>query len=329
MKQAHRFSGPGKAYEGLTKLTKAGPQWTGQVRLVEDMLLKPLGWRDPARVFVNSMSDLFHQDVPDEFIDRVFAVMALCPQHTFQVLTKRPDRMLRYCRSDDSTNMEYEPDLDGEAVRDALIEGAAQAIYAKRNPGDDPSMWLAVHQPLPNVWLGVSVENQETADERIPLLLQTPAAVRFISAEPLLGPINLHAALCAHANAAHPEHRFSNWCSPKRLLHWVIVGGESGPGARACNVDDVHAIVDQCRAATVPVFVKQLGARPWVDNNPSENRVSMPYRTPEERAAAVRTLGEYFENIKVWKLRDRKGGDMSEWPEDLRVREFPRVEVSA
>lgn len=226
--------------------TDLRPRVFTDVQCHEDRLEQPLRWKRPRRVFVNSMSDLFHEVVPDSFIDRIFAVMALTPQHTYQVLTKRPDRMLRYCRSDDSTNLDYEPDLDGEATRDAFIEGAAQAIYARRNPGDDPSMWLAVHQPLPNVWLGVSVENQHFADERIPLLLKTPAAVRFVSAEPLLGPIDLSSPVLQADSDSY--------------LDWVITGGESGPKSRPCDVAWIRSIVQQCQVAGVPVFVKQLGA---------------------------------------------------------------------
>lgn len=320
MKQAHRFSGPGKPYEGLTKQTKAGPQWTGKIVTVEEALTEPLSWKKPRRVFVNSMSDLFHEDVPDEFIDRVFAVMALCPQHTFQVLTKRPERMLRYCRTDDSSNREYEPDLDGEATRDALIEGSSQALYAKSH-SDDPSMWLAVHQPLPNVWLGVSVEDQQRADERIPLLLQTPAAVRFISAEPLLGPIDLHSPVLE--------------ADSDDYLDWVIVGGESGPGARRCDVSWVRSIAEQCRAAHVPVFVKQLGAF-IVDRNDAGFMGDEPDHWPEDISFEDRVEhdldgtrdGYQGAPVRIH-LNNRKGGDPSEWPEDLRVREFPSVEVPA
>jgi protein gp37 len=172
----------------------------------EDRLLEPLSWRKPARVFVNSMSDLFHEDVPDAFIDKVFAVMALAPRHTFQILTKRPERMLRYCTSIGFDDGEFEPDLDGEAMRDAMIEGAAQSIYARLHPREDPSHWLAVHQPLTNVWLGVSVENQHFADERIPLLIKTPAAVRFVSYEPALGPVDFSPWIGGRRGCAE-EHR--------------------------------------------------------------------------------------------------------------------------
>jgi len=172
MKQAHRFSGPGRAYEGLTKLTeRSGPQWTGKVVTVEDALLEPLSWRKPQRVFVNSMSDLFHEDVPDEFIDKVFAVMALAERHTFQILTKRPERMREWF---------------DENGRDAVQHTVHYPQFDRWRQSITLGQW-----PLPNVWLGVSAEDQQRADERIPLLLQTPASVRFVSCEPLLGPVDL------------------------------------------------------------------------------------------------------------------------------------------
>jgi protein gp37 len=152
------------------------PNAAYNVRLHPERLTAPLHWRKPRRVFVNSMSDLFHEQVPDEFIDRVFAVMALTPQHTYQVLTKRPERMREYLTSP----------RHGEPV-ETFVELEKDRISTEAwGLGQFLGAW-----PLPNVWLGVSCEDQRRADERIPLLLQTPAAVRFISAEPLLGPIDL------------------------------------------------------------------------------------------------------------------------------------------
>lgn len=289
MKQAHRFSGLGKPYYGLTKQTSAGPQWTGRVVLDEQTLLAPLHWKKPRRVFVNSMSDLFHDQLSDEDISRVFAVMALCPQHTFQVLTKRADRMRAYLEE-----MSGNPEAYCFAWARETIEGAAHA---------PANTW-----PLPNVWLGVSVEDQLHADRRIPLLLQTPAAVRFISAEPLLGPIDLWGA-----RYRYPEGHFAgavgNWGQPPRL-DWVIVGGESGPGARPCDVAWVRSIVEQCREAGVACFVKQLGAHPYVDDDLSGFAL---FREADPRPG--------FEAV----LRDKKGGEPWEWPIDLQVREYPEV----
>ncbi|MRR49405.1 MAG: phage Gp37/Gp68 family protein [Rhodocyclaceae bacterium] len=209
-----------------------------------DVLHQPLRWTKPRRIFVNSMSDLFHPDVPDRFIADVFGVMAACPQHTFQVLTKRPERMRNLLRA--GCMGRFESDVE-----------EAAAMYL-----DDWVQW-----PLKNVWLGVSVEDQATADERIPLLLQTPAAVRWVSAEPLLGPVDLNYAFGIPTGAGKgscPMH-LAGVCPeglrPKgeQHLHWVIVGGESGPKARPMNPDLVRSLRDQCAAAGVPFMFKQWG----------------------------------------------------------------------
>ena len=233
---------PGTKTVRIAEVRNGRAVFTGEVRTLPDRLDVPLNRRKPTMYFVNSMSDLFHEDVPVSFIKDVFRVMRECPQHTFQILTKRPDRM------------------------------AAEAPL----------------QALPNVWLGTSVENQEQADKRIPHLLRCPAAVRFLSCEPLLGAIRLpldHGTNCDEA--ACEQHR-------RRLISWVIAGGESGPGARPCDVAWIRSIVGQCRDAGVPVFVKQLGRRPVIPAN------------------------------EPWTCLDRKGGDPAEWPEHLRVREMPR-----
>jgi len=219
MKQAHRFSGEGRAYHGLTKLTKAGPQWTGQVRCVDEALTEPLRWRKPVRVFVNSMSDLFHEDVPDVFIERVFSVMALAERHTFQVLTKRPQRMREWFRA-------RRFDVKGYAI--LQTENADECRYA--HP------W-----PLPNVWLGVSVENQPCADERIPWLLETPAMIRFVSYEPALDYVN-----------------FRRW---RNALDWIIFGLESGAHARSGDADWGRDLIAACVGARAKPFIKQLGAQ--------------------------------------------------------------------
>lgn len=284
-------------YKGLIQRTSHGPAWTGEVRLVPDLLEQPLRWRKPRRIFVNSMSDLFHEGVTDDLLDRIFAVMALCPQHTFQILTKRPARMLRYCTAigEDDT---HEPDLDGQVMRDVLIEGQAHALYSRLHPKEDPSMWLSVHQPLPNVWLGVSVENQETADERIPLLLQTPAAVRFVSYEPALGPVHFGPYLSRNAIfGALPGFK-----DPMPSIDWLILGGESGPSARTCDVEWIRSALKVCQLTKTPAFVKQLGAR-----------VTGQVEHPDNDGYGVIDA----------RLDDRKGGDPAEWPEELRVREFP------
>jgi protein gp37 len=215
-------------FSGFAEMTKAGPRWTGKVELIESKLDEPLHWKKPRRIFVNSMSDLFHESLPDEAIDRVFAVMALCPQHTFQVLTKRPERMLRW--ASEGINVRQRVQTLGENIRWAGPKRNQQD--ASFTPFNDRTHW-----PLPNLHLGVSCENQATKP-RIEFLRQTPAAVRFLSLEPLLeniGVIDLTG------------------------IHQVIVGGESGPGARPMNPDWVRSIRDQCVAAGVPFFFKQWG----------------------------------------------------------------------
>jgi protein gp37 len=243
--------------------------WTGKIRLVPEALDEPLHWRRPERVFVNSMSDLFHPDVPDEFIDQVFAVMMLAPQHTFMVLTKRPERMAKYFRlynRDEKIGHEamylYEQ-FGGRgdcSLAAGLIYGPGKISNLPHIP-PHPEAW-----PLPNVWLGVSVENQRAADERIPLLLQTPAAVRFLSCEPLLGPVDLTPYLEPYVRTKHDgSRRGTVWADPG--IDWVIVGGESGPGARPMHPDWVRGIRDQCVGAGVAFFFKQWGE--WV---PFEHR---------------------------------------------------------
>lgn len=263
------------------------------LRLVPDKLDEPLRRKKPTTYFVNSMSDLFQEGVPDEFIDQVFAVMALCPQHTFQILTKRPDRMRAYVTP--------HPPLGIYGAYDRL----SQSLSERRDDWktDRPILW-----PLPNAWLGVSVENQRFADERIPLLLQTPAAVRFLSVEPMLQAIDLRLGASEGEPTDAEPLRERNW-----LLHWVIVGGESGHGARPFHIGWASSIVDQCRDGGVPVFVKQLGAVPLCDGG---DLSAFP--------STVRFVEDDGEGAQWFvKLRDRKGGDMNEWPEDLRVREMP------
>lgn len=215
---------------GLTRDSRAGPVWTGEVRFNEQWLTEPLRWRRPRRVFVCAHGDLFHPAVPVEWIDRVFAVMALARQHTFQVLTKRPERMRDYIRR----KMADAPEWVG------IPEIGARVLLPYE--GGWPTY----------VWLGVSVEDQARAEERIPLLLDTPAAVRWISAEPLLGPVDASRWLAA----AEPDTDMG-LSNPR--LDWVVAGGESGPGARPTHPDWARSLRDQCQAAGVPFLFKQWG----------------------------------------------------------------------
>jgi len=237
------------------------------IRLHAERLDAPLHWRKPRRVFVNSMSDLFHDDVPDEFIDQIFAVMALAPQHTFQVLTKRAERMSAYlsaARAHPVGMAALDKTLCSVAANPKSQVGAGCMLQ-----GDIPHLKV---WPLPNVWLGVSVEDQETADYRIPLLLRTPAAVRWISAEPLLGPVDLGKWLwscCGNTTTGgeymgQREEVCCNRPEPRDLLDWVVAGGESGPHARPMHPDWLRLLRDQCESAGVSFFFKQWGE--WAPN---------------------------------------------------------------
>lgn len=251
MKTAHRLGrNPSTPhYAGLTRDSRSGPVWTGEMRQAPaEVLTAPLRRLKPTTWFVNSMSDLFHEDVPNEWIDQVFAVMALCPQHRFQVLTKRADRMRDYFIFDEGFGRwGY---IEHDARRIANIPGGKTlAHYGERN--------------LPNVWLGVSAEDQTRADERIPQLLATPAAVRFISAEPLLGPVDFN-CIPRPASWPTPQDDISDGICSLRYMNgpsidWVIVGGESGSSARPMHPDWAREIRDQCTAASVPFFFKQWG----------------------------------------------------------------------
>lgn len=246
---AARFTGAGMPYEGLITKTTKGPTWNGEIKLVPEKLDQPLRWTRPRRIFVNSMSDLFHPAVPDEFVDKVFAVMALAKQHTFQILTKRPDRMLRYFTHHFTRSKCSRKASEFSGKRDS--EGGGDISVS-----DGPF-------PLPNVWLGVSIEDQATADDRIPLLLKTPAAVRWISAEPLLGPVDLPGLFYYGTER-------TGGVVPLRdrghtQLDWVVVGGESGPKARPMHSAWARGLRDQCVAAGVPFLFKQWGEWAPVD----------------------------------------------------------------
>lgn len=224
---------------------RAGVGDTTGVRMHEDRLGVPLHWRKPRKVFVCSMADLFHDSVSSSFIARVFAVMALSPQHTFQVLTKRPARMRAL--------------LGGWGIRDLVMDRFA-------NDDDLLSRWALTAGggqtwPLPNVWLGVSVEDQRAADLRIPVLLDTPAAVRWLSCEPLLCGVRL----CRCDGAVYVPQRHPFIAHADCPIHgdthidWVVVGGESGPNARPMHPDWARSLRDQCASTGVPFHFKQWG----------------------------------------------------------------------
>lgn len=238
---AREASGRLKGHPLYVGLAEAG-KFTGIVRLVPDRLTQPVRWAKPRRIFVNSMSDAFHKDVPDEFIARIWAVMAVTPRHHYQLLTKRHGRMRSLLRSD------HFPELVDLAIRDLMMSGHITECDAATAPRLQDA-------PLPNVWLGVSVEDQARADLRVHALLDTPAAVRFLSCEPLLGPVKLGAWLWDGVICAS--------CPPDTLGHprigWVIVGGESGPGARPMHPTWARQLRDECVNAGVPYLFKQWG----------------------------------------------------------------------
>ncbi len=256
-------------------------QYTGdapELELDMDVIKSWSRAKKPARRFVCSMTDMFGEWVPDEWLDIIFAGMALAPTQTFQVLTKRPERMLEYLSHD---NPRY----------------TARKIMSDVFDCD-------LYYPLANVWLGVTVENQRAANERIPLLLQTPAAVRFLSCEPLLEAVNFEVddgfACCDGGTQNNPCG-----CHGARLkssllsgIDWVIVGGESGSKARPCDIAWIESIVEQCKDAGVPCFVKQLGSNP--------------------------ILGSDSENPIFYSPSKGKGGNPEEWPESIQVREYPQ-----
>ncbi len=238
--------------EAKGRLKRYYPDGFGKIICHKDRLDIPLRWQRPRMIFVNSMSDLFHDEVPDEFITKVFAVMALTPRHTYQVLTKRHGRMHALVNDDW---------FKEQIWRDAW----------ELDPRGDIILNTETPWPFPNVWLGVSVEDQKWADIRIPKLLGTPAVVRFLSCEPLLGPIDLEQYLfrfCDREPGTCPRLNGEGPCDgcrvPQHLrgLHWIICGGESGPRARPMHPDWARSIRDECQAAGVPYFFKQWGE--WV-----------------------------------------------------------------
>ena len=278
---AERFRGvPGHPYEQGFDL-----------RLWPSRLGVPLRWTSPRRIFVNSMSDLFHEQIPNQFIEAVFAVMTLAPRHTFQVLTKRPDRMAQLLRNPGfHINV-----LTARWEILGITEPAERGRFIANHP--DHPIARACPWPLPNVWVGTSVENRRFIG-RADLLRQTPAVVRFISAEPLLGPLLYDEMLDTDG---HPAARVPGWRDgfdgPELDLtgiDWLIAGGESGGHARPLRVEWVDALANAARQHGAALFVKQLGAR-WAREHHASSR---------------------------------KGGDPNEWPARLRVREFPTPLIS-
>jgi protein gp37 len=354
-RHATRFSKPGLSFAGLARLKDQGRDangrkrpklavWSGEVTLIPKALHEPLHWspKHPKRVFVGSVTDMFHEQVPFEYIAALFAVMAATPWVTYQLVTKRPERMAEWFR------------WAGEHPCKAMRDGAA--FYGLGGELDFDKL-AAAPWPLPNVHLLTSTENQETFDERVPHLLSCPAVVHGISAEPLLGPIDMGLDRWVRIRETVRADRIPGVSLPgddlevspgvyraesnalgalsirtpggaigikpaefERLaLRWVIAGGESGPGSRQCDTAWIRDIHRQCSAAnTIPTcaegrhtafFLKQLGARAYDERNYIAGaRLSLGPDTP----APVR------------RLKDAAGGDDSEWAHDLQgLRAFP------
>lgn len=233
-------------YEGVARMGKKGSEWTGNIRLLDHCLTEPLRWKRPRMIFVNSMSDTFHKDVPFEFIDRIFAVMAMCPQHTFQVLTKRADRMAEYL-CDRRSMLGCKTD---ECIEHEIHDFSSKGVWGLRDKKWVPAIPGGL--PLPNVWLGVSAEDQSSLVERAGHLARCPAAVRFLSCEPMLGPLDLSPVLEISLGRDLDA-------TPRTNIHWVIAGGESGNHARPLHPEWVRSLRDQCRGADIPFFFKQWG----------------------------------------------------------------------
>lgn len=286
-------------------------------RTAPDQLALPLEWKKPRRIFVDSMSDLFHESFPFEYIAACFGVMAACQRHTFQVLTKRPARAVQFFRWIADQAEELRANV-GEEPPSGHAEPSACALFLSTVTGEPDLLRDVQHAawPLPNVWIGTSIANQIDADKNIQELIGIPAAVRFLSIEPLISLVDLYVAMFGAEHpwrGQHPEMRGMNSLSfidgIGYGLDWVIVGGESGQGARPCNLEWVRSIVAQCAAGGVPCFVKQLGSKPY----------SVPDRITY-RHNVIR-MPQGFSRF----LNDRKGGDIAEFPADLRVRQFPEV----
>jgi len=301
-------------YAGLT----SAKHFNGQIRTLPAKLTIPLRRRKPTMWFVNSMSDLFHKSVPFEFIDQVFAVMAMLPRHTFQVLTKRPERMARYfaSRTFNEVCVRMVQEFESLEMNDpgpgwlsyfhTHYHLTENGLYSEKMP----QQW-----PLPNVWLGTSVENQEQADKRIPHLLQTPAAVRFLSIEPLLGAIEL-SDVTRRADAVQVLGK-----PTLQGIDWIIVGGESGPGARPMHPDWARSLRDQCTAAGVPFFFKQWGE--WGDDlgsydGPALEPARVRYARPDGTLAEIGKGLLRWNSSMIYRVGKKAAGrvlDGREWNE--------------
>ena len=480
-RMATRFSGPGQPYEGLVTVPAGGRhgesgrartgirgKWNGVVRLIPERLADPLHWRRPRKVFVNSMSDLFHESLSNEQIAAVFGVMAAAPQHTFQVLTKRANRMLawfqtvgildlveefkhialagrivEYFAPERTVDLKQWPGYavtskgrvlstkrgtehemavmcgehghgrvmlyrDGETDRPLVHRLVLEAFDREPKPGEqgrhisgdatnnalwnlcwgtqsenwddsrrhgtrrrysklsaeqvdevrrlgeagvsgadlgrnfgisdtqarnivNGKQWVPEHKlewPLASVWLGASVEDQATADERIPLLLKTPATVRWVSYEPALGPVDFSRWLIRECldclGSGEGEGAACEECGgsgTRPRVQWLVCGGESGPGARPFDVAWARSLIEQCKATGARAFIKQVGSFAVDSQWRTGTYAPDDKRTKAASAALEQREGDTPPNLL---LLGKKGGDPATWPTDLSVREFPR-----
>lgn len=311
---AARFSGKGQPYEGLAKRTPSGPRWTNVVRMIQEHLDDPIRWQRPRKIFVNSMSDVFHENLSNEEIAAIFGIMAAAPHHIFQVLTKRAKRMLEWFQW-----AKAQP--EGPAAACAMAANAASFMGpTDRRPFEILDVFDRARSaawPLTHVHLGVSVENEAAAQERLDYLLKTPARVRWVSYEPALGPVD-----------------FAPWLDARGVeptLDWIVIGGESGPGARPMHPIWAESVIRACQRSGVAVFFKQTGAwRPkgW----PGVEAVGSgrPWGVMDIR-------GKFWPGTTAWNGRTMEAPDFEvymvevggagkkpdEWPESFRVREYP------
>jgi protein gp37 len=301
MAQASRMTlmNPGlEQYRGVTKVVEGKAVWTGDVNVApETKFLEPLRWKKPRRIFVNSMSDLFHENVADETIDRIFAIMALAPQHTFQILTKRPARMRKFVSR--LVGLAQAAKFGGTVIADEFPHVTTSLAHPQGLRD-----W-----PLPNVWLGVTAERQQEADERIPELLATPAAVRFVSVEPMLGPVNLRHWFPRQGGQIYDgTGGTEDFVDHEDGLDWVICGGESGPNARPMDPDWPRALRDQCATAGVPFFFKQWGE--FIAGE--EIKDAGGFRVEFGDGSAFRVMSD-GEDILLNCARDHKGAPEKIW----------------
>jgi protein gp37 len=334
-RQAMRLSlmHPNGPYKQVVRVRdgRALPKWNGRAVEVAERLDQPLRWQRPRRIFVNSMSDLFHHDVSREFIAATLGVMALCGHHTFQLLTKRPARMRELM---DSITLEEAIESMADYGVSWGSSGFSKHVMREMTAMGRDTKWDGPFCDMPWLMLGVSVEDQETADERLPDLLGTRAATRFVSYEPALGPVYFpdNSLGCT----GHLAETFGN-----PLIHQIIIGGESGPESRPFDVIWAESVIEQTRNNGCAVYMKQLGAVPMDSRladiigpdgkrhytRPCADAAQMlkdSERTDYETGERTPAKG-YSMRAHQLPLKHRKGGDMNEWPEGLRLREIPRV----